>query len=332
MIPLHLQLKNFLSYGPTTQTIDFTSHHLICLAGKNGHGKSALIDAITWAIWGNARKTSGATKADDGILRLGQTHMMVICEFMCNSKQYRVRREYIRTSGRGETRLYFGMYDTHEDRFRSLTETTTKETQRVIQNVVGLDYEAFIHSVCIRQGQSNAFSRKSPKERKEILARILGLEEYERYKKQAQEYVRSRDAQIENIHTWCQQLSDEIAKKPELQTQCNDYDEKHASLLQEEQTLQRQDNQLHETDAAYAQQQMELEQLRQQHQQLQKYYMQQQEQLQSLVTKWRETHREIRSAQTKDIESEFKQQQAYLTRLTQQRSTYYDAYERKQTV
>ena len=50
MIPLKLQLKNFLSYGATVQTIDFSPYNLICLSGKNGHGKSALLDAITWAI------------------------------------------------------------------------------------------------------------------------------------------------------------------------------------------------------------------------------------------------------------------------------------------
>ncbi len=58
MIPLKIQIKNFLSYGPETQTIDFQNYNLICLSGKNGHGKSALLDAITWALWGQARKTS----------------------------------------------------------------------------------------------------------------------------------------------------------------------------------------------------------------------------------------------------------------------------------
>ena len=88
MIPHTLQIKNFLSYGDELQTIDFSSYQLICLSGKNGHGKSALLDAITWALWGNARKTSGTSKADAGLLRLGQTHMMVIFDFNCfnNSK------------------------------------------------------------------------------------------------------------------------------------------------------------------------------------------------------------------------------------------------------
>ena len=67
MIPLQLSLKNFLSYGAHLQTIDFSPYNLICLAGKNGHGKSALLDALTWALWGQARKINGAVKADEGL-------------------------------------------------------------------------------------------------------------------------------------------------------------------------------------------------------------------------------------------------------------------------
>ena len=67
MIPLKLQIKNFLSYGSEIQTIDFGHYNLICLSGKNGHGKSAMLDAITWALWGQARKLAGNSKADQGL-------------------------------------------------------------------------------------------------------------------------------------------------------------------------------------------------------------------------------------------------------------------------
>ena len=56
MIPLKLKLTNFLSYGDSGQEVDFEPHNLICLAGKNGHGKSALLDAMTWALWDRHEK------------------------------------------------------------------------------------------------------------------------------------------------------------------------------------------------------------------------------------------------------------------------------------
>src|ERR1700722_14348533 len=100
MIPLKIQLKNFISYGADIQTIDFSSYPLICLSGKNGHGKSAMLDAITWALWGQAGKIAGSAKADQGLLRLGQTQMMVIFDFSFNCAVYRVKREFALTYGK----------------------------------------------------------------------------------------------------------------------------------------------------------------------------------------------------------------------------------------
>src|SRR5579859_6781015 len=175
MIPLRLQIKNFLSYGAELQTIDFQPYHLICLSGKNGHGKSALLDAITWAIWGRARKIAGAAKADEGLLRLGQTHMMVCLDFMFNNKTYRIRREFTFTYGKPYATLDLGILDQTTQQMHSLTDKTIKTTQDKIEAMIGLDYESFINTAFLRQGQSNEFSQKSPKERKETLATILGL-------------------------------------------------------------------------------------------------------------------------------------------------------------
>ncbi|MEI2617645.1 MAG: AAA family ATPase [Thermomicrobiales bacterium] len=57
MIPLQLTLRNFLSYRDEA-TIDFTNIRIACLSGDNGAGKSALLDAITWALWGETRTPS----------------------------------------------------------------------------------------------------------------------------------------------------------------------------------------------------------------------------------------------------------------------------------
>lgn len=185
MIPRLLQLKNFLSYGPEVQTIDFAHYNLICLSGKNGHGKSALLDAITWAIWGQARKISGNAKADSGLLHLGQKHMFAILEFEVGGQIYRVRREFVQTASKPFTSLDFGIMQ-EDQKVIALTDKTIKATQDKIEKTIGITYESFINSAFLRQGQSNEFSKKSPKERKEILAEILQLNQFEEQKKIAQ--------------------------------------------------------------------------------------------------------------------------------------------------
>lgn len=190
MIPLKLHIKNFVSYGNTTQIIDFEPYHLICFSGKNGHGKSALLDALTWAIWGQARKALGNSKADEGLVRLGQTNMFVGLDFICNGQTYKIRREFTLIGAKSQTNLEFGMVDPETGQTKPLTDKTIRTTQEKIDSLIGLSFEAFINSAFLRQGHSNEFSKKSPKDRKELLANILGLDTFESLRKRAADKVK----------------------------------------------------------------------------------------------------------------------------------------------
>ena len=100
MIPIKLTLRNFLSYGEASEPLDFTDLHVACLTGSNGGGKSALLDGITWALWGQARA------AVDDLVRLGQSSMQVEFDFAFDGAEYRVIRK--RTRGRvGQSDLQF---------------------------------------------------------------------------------------------------------------------------------------------------------------------------------------------------------------------------------
>src|SRR5579859_6549523 len=237
MIPLQLQLKNFLSYGSELQTIDFTPHNLICLSGKNGHGKSALLDAITWAIWGKARKVSGVAKADEGLLRLGQTQMMVCLDFMFNGKTYRIRREFAVTYGKPYAALDLGIMD-EAGSVVSLTDKTIKTTQDKIETMIGLDYESFVNSAFLRQGQSNEFSQKSPKDRKEILANILGLTRYETLRKKSLEKVRDLSVQKEMLLSLNARIIAELEQAPLLIAHMNQITQSLHELEKEETVCQ----------------------------------------------------------------------------------------------
>jgi exonuclease SbcC len=246
MIPLKLQLKNFLSYGSAIQTIDFAPYPLICLSGKNGHGKSALLDALTWAVWGHARKVGGTTKADEGLLRLGQTHMLVSFDFSCNGQLYRVRREYSTNTGKAVAHLDFGIVDPQSGHFRALTDKTIRTTQDKIDTTIGLDYDSFINSVFLRQGQSNEFSKKSPKDRKEILASILGLNRYELIRKRAVEKVRRALVEKEYLEQGLERLQRELTQEQEiaanrsiLQMQLQEYAIQEKEIIGQLQTVQK---------------------------------------------------------------------------------------------
>src|SRR3990172_10149238 len=222
MIPLKLQLKNFLSYGPEIQTIDFSRYHLICLSGKNGHGKSALLDAITWTLWGQARKLPGVAKSDEALLRLGQKHMMTSLDFLLDGDTYRIRREFTLSYGKAHASLDIGLLSTETNDFISLSEKKIRDTQEKINKILGIEFEAFINSAFLRQGQSNEFSKKSAKERKEILSIILGLEFYEELKKSALEKVRTAQTQKQQYEKLQERLSAELTQENDLYVQISE--------------------------------------------------------------------------------------------------------------
>jgi exonuclease SbcC len=219
MIPLRISIQNFLSYGSPVQTIHFNYYKLICLSGKNGHGKSALLDAMTWALWGQARKTGNTSKADAGIVKLGQTDVMVIFDFSFNQQTYRVKRVFSTKYGKPKAHIDFGTYNPETDYFSALTEKTIRKTQECINTTLGLDYEGFINSSFLRQGQANEFSKKSPKERKEVLATILGLDRYEKAKKVALETMRKVAQEKEQYEKLALHLAKDNEYIPELEKQ-----------------------------------------------------------------------------------------------------------------
>ncbi|KKP35737.1 MAG: Exonuclease SbcC [candidate division TM6 bacterium GW2011_GWF2_32_72] len=238
MIPIKLQLKNFLSYGSEIQTINFENYPLICLSGKNGHGKSALLDGITWAIWGQARKTGATVKPDQGLLRLGQTQMMASLDFEFNKQIYRVKREFFKTYGKPVQNLDFALIQS-DGTSKSLSEKNIRSTQEIIEKTLGLDYETFSNSAFIRQGNSNEFSKKSPKDRKEVLSNILGLNKFEKIRLLAAEKIRNLKTKISGIEQVQEHLKQEAEKKGLVESQTKEIKQFIKEILEQETDIEK---------------------------------------------------------------------------------------------
>ncbi len=103
MIPQRLSLTNFMCYRQAR--LNFAGVHVACLAGENGAGKSALLDAITWALWGRSR-----ARRDDELIRLGEDEMAVEFTFDLGRQTYRILRR--RKAGKhGSTLLDFQVWE-----------------------------------------------------------------------------------------------------------------------------------------------------------------------------------------------------------------------------
>ena len=191
MIPVKLALKNFLSYGEDVLPLDFTQFHIACLSGNNGQGKSALLDALTWAVWGEGRKSSREKKADSSLLRIGQKDMQVEFVFDLEGDRYRIIRTFSLSQKSSRSSLEFQVCEQKDNnKYISLTCSSIRETQERITKTLRIDYQTFINSAFILQGRIDEFSRKSARERKEILSEILGLSRYDELANLAKSHLR----------------------------------------------------------------------------------------------------------------------------------------------
>ena len=123
MIPIALELTNFLPYKNPV-SLDFSGIHVACLAGENGAGKSALLEAIVWALWGRARD---GKRSDDELIHFGESEMRVAFTFRISRQCYQVIRQRKRGK-RGQSLLELQMYDADTESWRGLSETGIRQT------------------------------------------------------------------------------------------------------------------------------------------------------------------------------------------------------------
>lgn len=220
MIPLQLTLKNFLSYSDAS--LDFRGLHTACISGANGAGKSSLLEAITWGIWGESRAA-----AEDDVIQTGAKEVRVDFVFSANGQTYRV----IRTRTRGATSVLEFQIETPSG-FRALTGKGVRATQDLILEHIKLDYDTFINSAYLRQGRADEFMLKRPAERKEILAELLKLNQYDELEERAKELSRQFKARSEELQRSLESMQIQLQKRDATQTQQADLETQINSLQQ----------------------------------------------------------------------------------------------------
>ena len=214
MIPLRLTVKNFMCYRDGVPTLDLEGIHLACLCGDNGHGKTALLDAITWALWGQAR-----SRSQEELVHQGQQDMAVELEFMARGQRHRVSRRHARSARSRQGASILELQVASDNGFRPITGGSMRETEAKIREILHMDYETFINTAFLRQGDADRFTTSRPAERQERLAEVLDLSYYRGLEDRAK--ARSRDAQdaARSVTTKIELQQKEIAFRPEYQQQ-----------------------------------------------------------------------------------------------------------------
>ncbi len=239
MIPLSLRLDHFLSYRQAV--LDFRGLHTACVCGANGAGKSSLLEALTWVLWGQSRAA-----LEDDVIHLGADEVMVDFTFVCQGQLYRVLRRRHRkqstvlefqvgrrtgalarlvpdsalASGAGATEAAsWAEISLEEVEFRTLTAKGVRATQQRIVDTLKLDYETFVNSAYLRQGRADEFMLKRPSERKQVLASLMKLDQYDSLAEKARERSREFKAQAAGLEQVTEQLLVQLEQLPAVRAE-----------------------------------------------------------------------------------------------------------------
>ena len=210
MIPLRLSVRNFMCYRDNVPTLDFEGLHVACLCGDNGHGKSALLDAITWALWGSARASQ-----QHELIHQGQTDMEVTLDILVRDQMYRVIRKHTRRAGARQGATVLEFQASTGDGFRPITANSVRDTEALIVRTIQLDYDTFINTAYLQQGKADQFTQNTASKRKGFLAEALGLSYYEQLEERAKARVAELRDSIRDAEERIASRQPEIDRKPE---------------------------------------------------------------------------------------------------------------------
>ncbi len=211
-------LKNYRKFK--NETIEFPDG-VFGIIGKNGAGKSSIIEAVGWALYG-----SYAAKTGQELIRWEHappdSDCSVELEFILGNNSYRVLRELRGRNQSPQAKLYVD----------SGTMPEVSGAQPVtdfVSNRIGMDYRAFFTSVCAKQKELNALSILKPAERKKTILRLLrinkidvALEEVRKDKKSSDDMIKAIEATLQDIGVLESTLQDFRRKKDGINTVIKD--------------------------------------------------------------------------------------------------------------
>lgn len=191
MRPQKLTLRNFMPFRSAAgqvHEVNFANLDLFVITGPMASGKSALIDAIAWCLYGRTARYGSDSK---GVISAGENFCEVALDFSIGTQRFRAVRRTGKTteSGLSEWEGEEWVQDT------SGSELLTKR----IEALLGLDFASFTKTVILPQGSYAEFLLSEPGKRRDLLAKILALGVYSRVAERAKDVAAQAKTRADTI-------------------------------------------------------------------------------------------------------------------------------------
>jgi DNA repair protein SbcC/Rad50 len=171
MIPLRVYLKNFLCHAE--QEFRFDDHPVWLLHGPNGVGKSAVFDGMVYALYGESRRSDDRKNIVSDVIRHGESSMRVEFDFEVAGQRYRVWRTRARSGTKqGVNRSINGQWSPIRD------VNAVDDLIKWVEQTVGLNYDAFVSAVLLRQGAAEKLIDADKDMRRELFRSFIDLDPY----------------------------------------------------------------------------------------------------------------------------------------------------------
>src|ERR1051325_6287177 len=164
MRPISLEMEGFTSFRQRV-TIDFTKFDLFAITGPTGAGKSSIIDAMIYALYGCTPRISNKSIRD--LISQGSDRLKVILEFSSGRDRYRISRA---TKWTGKSSLTDVRLEQKQGEEWTFLADKVSEAQLLVEKAIGLDFKSFTKSVVLPQGKFDEFLKGKIEDRRKILS------------------------------------------------------------------------------------------------------------------------------------------------------------------
>lgn len=195
MRPVRLEMAGFGAFRDDTE-IDFTDTEFFALVGPTGSGKSTVIDAFCFALYGSIPRYDDERLVAP-VVSLGALEAKVSFTFDLSGSRY-VATRVARLDGKGELRPTKVRLEREEsDGSASVLAGKANEMKAAVLSTLGLDFDDFTKCVVLPQGEFAQFLRAKGDDRRRLLTRLLKLDVYERVGRRARAEASEKRAQAD---------------------------------------------------------------------------------------------------------------------------------------